>query len=158
MREDQPERFLENVNQTPGLGPKGDCWEWTGYRSRGYGTVPRRQLLANKERRAHRYSYTLFVGPIPAGKLVRHLCNNRICVNPKHLAAGTMVENYQDAVEAGTAPFGERNGWSKYTTAFVLEVRQLFASGMTQKEIGLKFNLHKTVVFDIVRRRRWRHV
>lgn len=62
------------------------CWEWTGYVNvRGYGALKYRgKVLA-----AHRVSYELFVGPIPGGLQLDHLCRNRSCVRPGHLEAVT---------------------------------------------------------------------
>lgn len=42
---------------------------------------------------AHRVSYTLFKGKIPAGLQIDHLCRNRTCINPKHLEAVTSRVN-----------------------------------------------------------------
>jgi hypothetical protein len=42
---------------------------------------------------AHRAAYRLFVGPIPDGYEVDHLCQNRGCVNPDHLEAVPLKEN-----------------------------------------------------------------
>jgi hypothetical protein len=68
----------------------GGCWELHGTRnSSGYAwhTVNGRKVLA------HRFSYESFVGPIPLGLEIDHLCRNRICCNPEHLEPVTRVEN-----------------------------------------------------------------
>jgi len=80
------------------------CWEWRGQlRESGYPIVQ----LAGRKVRAHRLSYELFVGPIPDGMTVDHLCHNedrscpggpgcrhRRCVNPFHLGIATAMENW----------------------------------------------------------------
>lgn len=71
------------------LAPSG-CWLWTGATyPAGYGKtgVDGRTLLA------HRVSYELFVGPIPEGLQLDHLCRVRNCVNPAHLEPVTAAEN-----------------------------------------------------------------
>lgn len=73
---------------------------WTGARgTHGYGNF---SLIANKKWvRAHRFSYEIYVGKIPKGKVVMHLCDVPFCVNPKHLKIGTQLENLQDMTNKG---------------------------------------------------------
>ncbi|WP_373067536.1 HNH endonuclease signature motif containing protein [Gemmatimonas sp.] len=78
---DPLERFTTRFNRsTP-----DNCWEWTGARNAsGYGQFWPHGREGGK-RYAHRFSYEHFVGPIPDGMQVDHLCENPWCVNPAHL-------------------------------------------------------------------------
>lgn len=62
------------------------CWVWLGAARRGYGRYNTGEL-------AHRISYALFVGKIPSGLTIDHICENKICVNPDHLEPVTIAEN-----------------------------------------------------------------
>lgn len=69
-----------------------DCWEWKQrLNHNGYGAFNNRKLP--KFHLAHRAAYEIFVGPIPHGLVIDHLCRNRRCINPAHLEAVTPVEN-----------------------------------------------------------------
>lgn len=41
----------------------------------------------------HRVAYEAWVGPIPEGRVIDHLCRQRACVNPAHLEPVTTMEN-----------------------------------------------------------------
>lgn len=94
MRKTLEERFWSKVAVA---GPD-DCWLWTGARvPQGYGQL----VVAGRPRGAHRVSYEINKGPIPAGLTVDHLCSNPPCVNPDHLEAVYLQENIQRAVQRG---------------------------------------------------------
>lgn len=58
------------------------CWEWTGVRTpRGYGQMS----VDNQHQYTHRLAYETWVGPIPDGLHIDHLCGNTACCNPAHL-------------------------------------------------------------------------
>jgi hypothetical protein len=53
----------------------------------------------NDSYQAHRISYIIFNGPIKSDQVVRHTCDNKYCVNPKHLILGTQADNLRDMVK-----------------------------------------------------------
>lgn len=70
--------------------PMSGCWLWIGpLCGAGYG----RMTIGGERPGAHRLSYELFVGPIPEGLELDHLCRTRCCVNPDHLEPVTQREN-----------------------------------------------------------------
>ena len=76
------------------------CWVWVGsVDPAGYGKVYIGERATM--RYAHRVSYELFVGEIPPGLTVDHLCRNRSCVNPEHLEVVTLRENVLRGEGAG---------------------------------------------------------
>ncbi len=88
------DRLLEKVVAGP-----GGCWIFTGnLNNMGYGRFRTSGDSTTSCGFAHRASYELFVGPIPAGASVDHTCHNRDgsctsggpclhrrCINPAHL-------------------------------------------------------------------------
>lgn len=78
-------RFLRSRGRT-----KSGCWVWAGSRlPTGYGkfNIKRHSMYT------HRIAYMIFVGDIPAGLHIDHLCRNRACYNPAHLEPVTCREN-----------------------------------------------------------------
>jgi hypothetical protein len=91
----ESERFWRKVK----IAENG-CWEWIGtvdsIREDGNGGYGRFRLAGGRKaklERAHRWSFIKYVGPIPDGFDLDHLCRNRKCVNPLHLEPKTRRDN-----------------------------------------------------------------
>lgn len=68
-----------------------DCWIFHGsLTTKGYGHIK----VGRSMRPTHRVTYEFFVGPIPDGLVLDHLCRVRDCCNPDHLEPVTNRENY----------------------------------------------------------------
>lgn len=76
------------------------CWIWqiSTDNGSGYGQI----TIDHKVYKAHRVSYEAFVGPIPTGLQLDHLCRVRKCVNPEHLEPVTPLENTHRGVGHGS--------------------------------------------------------
>ena len=102
--------------------PEAGCWIWLRHiLNNGYGAI----WILDEKFTAHRISYQIYKGPIPAGLMVLHRCDVRCCVNPSHLWLGTAKDNTQDMLAKGrTRPRrGERAPQSKLNDRLVLEIR-----------------------------------
>lgn len=64
----------------------------------GYGTFHD----LGRSHQAHRWAYENFVGPVPQGLQLDHLCNRTLCVNPAHLEPVTNAENQRRKTERTT--------------------------------------------------------
>lgn len=74
-----------------------DCWNWIAQlNTKGYGNISK----DGRPALAHRVSYELYIGPIPEGMHLDHLCRNARCVNPKHLEPVTNRENGRRGIVA----------------------------------------------------------
>jgi hypothetical protein len=161
------DRFWSHVKQ---LGPD-DCWEWSISRTRkGYGNF----FLNGKNTMAHRVAYELANGPLPVGALVCHRCDNPPCCNPRHLFAGTQVDNMKDCREKGrratgtangsyTKPErrrrGETHGRAKLTESDVLEIRKHpSADRELLRSLAQSYGVSISTIDWIIRRRSWRHI
>jgi hypothetical protein len=135
------ERFWAKVNKTD------DCWEWTAYTSKGYGQFNATGVLV----RAHRFAYQMANGPIPAGRLVCHRCDNRRCVRPSHLFVGTAADNTLDMVRKGRGRvppprFGESHHNVKLNSSQVVIMRRMRSFGVPVLRLARDWGINKATV------------
>lgn len=148
------QRFYEKVV----FGTTG-CWHWRGAKHKlGYGL-----MAFPGESKAHRISWRIHRGDIPAGLFVLHRCDVRGCVNPDHLFLGTQADNMADASAKGRLRSNPRRGvdnpLSRLTENQVREIRAIYpTSGESMAEIAARFGVAPMTVCRIINRNLWRHV
>jgi hypothetical protein len=157
-------RFWGKIDRPSEVGEVhggGDaCWNWTAGTCQGYGRIKLSSAGVVTYLDAHRVSYALAKGDIPAGQCVMHSCDNRRCCNPKHLSLGTVGQNNADRDAKGRCvrARGERAANARLSEAQVREIRQRVASGETKSGVARTFGVTSHNVRAIVARKSWRHV
>ena len=100
-------------------------------------------------------AYELHNGVLANDLIVRHVCHNPRCINPKHLKCGTHKQNAQDRVAAQrcASQRGAKNGNAKTTEEDREEIRRRRASGETVKTIAADYGIHFSTVSAIMKSR-----
>jgi hypothetical protein len=111
------------------------CWEWQLACSGGYGKIGRRG--------AHRVYYERFVGPIPKGHELDHLCRNTLCVNPEHLEPVLGIENVRRGKAAKLSPN---------------DVRAIRASPLRPPALAAQYGCTLQNIHLILKRVNWRDI
>ena len=131
------------------------CWNCTSHKVHrekwGYYHITQN----HKKISIPRYLYALENGPIPEGLVIRHLCNNSWCINPKHLTVGTQADNISDRDRAGNTAKGENHGNALLTND---QVRFIYQSRIPGVRLAEQFSVHKCTVSAIRNRRNYRCV
>lgn len=123
------------------------CWTWPLVLDRdGYAKVRR----SGRDKRMHRLVLELLLGRSLDGLLVLHKCDNRACVNPEHLYAGTSADNTRDMVQRGRQARGLRVGTARLAPENVRWLRWARAySGATYKVLGRAFGIGQTQAYNV---------
>lgn len=120
----------------------------TGYvickRGPKYGSLPRHILI-----RRH--------GPLPRSIVTRHTCDNKWCINPAHLIAGTYADNYHDCVSRGRwrIRIGAEHGSAKLSEKDALFIKR---SALSAAELSNRFGVGKPTIYTIKNGTRWKHL
>lgn len=111
--------FWSQVEHHDSVAP---CWNWTGpVNSLGYGSF---RAPSGRGGRAYVVAYELIIGPVPRGMQVRHCCDNRRCVNPRHLVLGTKADNARDFYNGQRALVALADAHGRVTSARRLRARK----------------------------------
>lgn len=138
-----------------------ECWPFTAsIGTWGYGSF----WLDGKNLNASRAAYILMVGPVGEGLVVCHTCDRPACCNPRHLFLGTPGDNVRDCQRKGRGRAHFERGKihpryvAKLNAETIAEAKRLYASGVSQTELGRKYGVHSSTLSRAIRGERWAHL
>lgn len=134
--------------------PNSGCLLWLGSVRNGYGSL---QIGHAPRKGAHRVSWEVHRGPIPAGMYVCHRCDVPICINPDHLFLGTAQDNVDDMNRKGRITYGRgsKSNASILTEEQVLAIR---ADPRSSTIVGREYGTDASNVQLIRKRKTWTHI
>jgi len=129
------------------------CWNCTSHKPNedGYPNLYRN----HQSRSMHHQLYEAIYGVLVKGTVIRHICDNPICINPKHLLAGTHADNCRDRAKKGRSAIGSKHGRSKLTE---IQAKEIKDSTMNNMALGRKYGVDKKVIYKIKNDLNWIHV
>lgn len=145
MRRSLEDRFWDKV-AVPIDAPynrEGNCWNWTGATTKGYGQIGdgNGKLLY-----AHRVAWELVYGAVRDGMCVLHRCDNPKCVNPMHLFLGTKADNSKDMV----GKLRGKSGKSVLTDDDVRRVHALHKLGISNTDIAWILEVQQPAISKVL--------
>lgn len=148
------ERFFDKISLDI---PASSCWIWQAQKDKdGYG----RFHYKGKSQSASRVAYQLFVGSIPSGLFVLHICDVRACVKPNHLYLGTQADNIRDRDERAKRRNwnirGEKHGRAKLTKDQVIEIKK--NNSDSDIVLGSQYGVTRSAIYHIRRGYNWKHI
>jgi len=148
-------RFIDKLQ----LNPNNDCIEWTGKLNQdGYGQISVGSREEQSKIRAHRWAFQLFIGGqiLDPSIMICHHCDNRKCVAPDHLFAGTHQDNMDDMVNKGRSAKGINVRNNSHLT--IEQVSNIKYGKEPYSYYVDKYNISKSTVSDIRNGRTWTEV
>lgn len=149
----EPMRFLYSMASHQGE----DCIRWPFSAADWYHSVA---IGGGSFGKAHREMCRIAHGEPPSETHeAMHSCDNKWCVNPRHLSWGTRQENINEAVARGLTLRGEAVPAAKLTVQDVLHIRERHKRGQSLAQIAASFpSTTRGNIWAIARRKTWRHV
>lgn len=97
---------------------------------------------------------------ISKGLMIRHRCDNKLCINPLHLELGTHMDNMQDKIDRNRQHKGEQINTAQLTEQQVREIRKTLAIRKYGdiRRVAKEYAVSTAAISNILRNKTWKHI
>lgn len=124
------------------------CWVGKSKTPGGYGQI---SIASGISKGAHVVAWYLETGEWPVAIL--HECDNRLCVNTRHMRNGTKGENNKDTAKKRRYHYGTNHHNGKLSDRAVTEIRARRAAGEKLSALAKDFDVSESLISQIYLRR-----
>lgn len=143
---------IDRFNEKYIVDKETGCWNWIAcFEKSGYAQFTDKD---GKPCRAHRFSYEHFVGPLDNNLEICHECNNKSCVNPRHLRQDTKSSNTIDKI------YNKNHCNQILSVEEVIEIKKELKHYYRGKvtELAHFYKVNPCTISDIKTGKRWSHI
>lgn len=125
----------------------------------GYMQVTLCKMFSKKSALVHRLVAEAFLDNPKNLPMVNHKDSNPANNYFRNLEWCDQKHNVNHYIKAGRRDRkGERAGMAKLKNENIPIIREMYKHGKTRKEIGLRFNVNPTTIYDVIMNKTWKHI
>ena len=106
----------------------------------------------------HRWVFKTHNGELSSTEQIRHLCDNRGCIEPTHLLKGSAQDNQNDKVQRNRQARGRKISLAKLYESDVKDIFKLYRADVSVTELADRFDVATSTICAVLDRRTWKHV
>lgn len=147
-----PSEIIATIHERSAPGP-GACRTWIGGQTHGYGAI----RINGRSVAAHAALYRATYGATEKGIVIRHSCDNPLCVAISHLLPGTQADNVRDMVERGRLRVGPRRRGEEHHNSRLMEedVRAIRSDPRGCQRLAKAYDVSLATIKRIRNRKVW---
>lgn len=129
------------------------CWNCISHKASNHGYPQGSYKLGRRS--IAKVMYERKFGEVQKGLLMRHKCDNPMCINPDHLETGTTSDNMFDRDVRGRTAKAEDAGQAKLTWEQIRSIRAMKGKA-SQRKIAKMFDISQPNVHAIFVGKSWK--
>lgn len=138
---------------------QNNCYLCTSHKPNKKGYPNTETKRKNNKRGEHqnlvRFLYEERYGKLPKHIVMRHKCDNKLCINLEHIETGSAKDNMNDFMIRGNPKLGSQKTNAKLNEE---QVKDILKSKEGPRKLGRIYNVAHTTIIRIKQNKKWKHI